>query len=155
DVTPNNVFLTRDGRVVLSDFGLAAVENLDARTNLTRAGLVLGTPAYMAPEALYGRPLDARVDVYAVGIILYELLLGRRPHRDASFQAILLEELVPPRSVDKRFPRELEKVILKALERDPASRYPTASELLEALDAATGASKSSPRPKISSTPGQG
>ncbi len=115
DVTPSNVFLTDDGRVVLSDFGLAAVENRDARTTLTRAGLVLGTPAYMAPEAWYGRALDARVDVYAVGTILYELMLGRRHHQE-DFRSTALERPVPPRSIDPMFPPELEGVILKALE---------------------------------------
>lgn len=132
DVTPNNVFLTDDGRVVLSDFGLAAVEDRDARTTLTRAGLVVGTPRYMAPEALYGRPLDARVDVYAVGAILYELLLGRRPVSE-SFQSSRLEG---PRLIDPGFPPALAKVILRALERDPADRFPTANELHAALNLA-------------------
>jgi serine/threonine protein kinase len=145
DVTPSNVFLTDDGRVVLSDFGLAAVENRDARTTLTRAGLVLGTPAYMAPEAWYGRALDARVDVYAVGTILYELLLGRRPHQE-DLRSIAREGPVPPRSLDPKFPSELEKVILKALELDPSDRFPTANELLEAFDAATE-NRVSPRPR--------
>jgi len=158
DVTPSNVFLTEDGRVVLSDFGLAAVEGRDSSTTRTPTGMIIGTPRYMAPEALYGRSLDASVDVYAVGVLLYELLLGRRPHdvnADGSIRAQIRDQIraqlrspVLPRSVDPEFPPELETVILKALASDRTARFPTAQELLEAFDAAIVGTESEIAPDL-------
>ena len=121
DLKPSNILVTHQG-IKLLDFGLArmAVGADDATlTQMTQAGAVMGTPAYMAPEQLVGKPADARSDIYAGGCVLYEMLMGRRIAEDR-------RPLQPP---------ALEKVLQKCLERDPAARYQSAAELKQALAA--------------------
>lgn len=130
DVKPSNVLL-RDGRLdspVLTDFGVARM--IEA-TAATAAGTTLGTPTYMAPEQGEGQPGDARTDIYALGVILYELLTGRPPFEADSPYALILRHIhtppPPPRTLRPALPRELETVILRALAKEPAARYPTAT----------------------------
>ncbi len=121
DLKPSNILVTPQG-IKLLDFGLAriAVGPGDAtQTQMTQAGAVMGTPAYMAPEQWAGKPADARSDIYAVGCVLYEMLMGRRMAEDR-------------RPVQ---PATLEKVLQKCLERDPAARYQSAGEVKQALAA--------------------
>jgi serine/threonine protein kinase len=148
DLKPENVFLiNRDGRtdfVKIVDFGIAKVappQGGAAEPRLTRAGSVFGTPEYMAPEQAAGRgDTDGRVDIYALGIILYEMVTGRVPHRGDSMVRTLamqmLDPVEPPSKVrpDLHIPPELEHVILMALAKKREARYQTMGELLAALE---------------------
>ncbi len=130
DVKPSNVLL-RDGRLdspVLTDFGIARM--IDA-TAATAAGTTLGTPTYMAPEQGEGQPGDARTDIYALGVILYELLTRRPPFEAESPYVIILRHMhtppPPPRTLRPTLPEALETVVLRALAKEPAARYLTAA----------------------------
>jgi predicted Ser/Thr protein kinase len=133
DIKPGNVLLAADGAPKLNDFGLA--KRLDFADHLTLTGAVLGTPSYMAPEQAAGRTRDVgpRTDVYALGATFYELLTGRPPFRSDTpvTTATLVVHAAPslPRQVSPGVPAELEAVCLKCLEKDPARRYASASEL--------------------------
>lgn len=137
DLKPANLLVDKAGRVVLTDFGLAR-ESVDS-TKLTLSNVVMGTPEYMAPEQVEGRTADIgpRSDVYALGAILYEAVTGVCPHSGSTvlevFAKISNEEPVLPRRRVPGISRDLEAVILRALQRDPAKRYPTAGELAEEL----------------------
>jgi eukaryotic-like serine/threonine-protein kinase len=148
DLKPENVFLLdRDGRqdfVKIVDFGIAKVTPPPGKSKeprLTRAGSVFGTPEYMAPEQAAGRSdTDGRVDIYALGVILYEMLCGRVPHRGDSMVRTLamqmLDPIEPPSRVrpDLQFSPELESIVMRALVKKREQRYQTMGELLEALD---------------------
>jgi len=136
DIKPANVLL-RGGRPddpALTDFGVAHL--VDA-TAATAAGAILGTPAYMAPEQGQGQLGDARSDVYALGVILYELLTGAPPFEADSPYALILRHIhtppPPPRTLRPDLPAGLEAVILRALEKDPGARYPDAASFAAAL----------------------
>jgi serine/threonine protein kinase len=117
DLKPENVLLTAAGDVKVVDFGIAHVEGPEA-TRLTRAGAMLGTPAYMSPEQLLGAPVDGRADIYAFGVLLNELLTGRHP---------LSASPVSP-------PAPFAAIIARCIQADPEARYPSARELLVALE---------------------
>src|SRR5262249_19235582 len=122
DIKPSNLLLDGQGTVWVTDFGLAKATDSDA---LTRTGDIIGTVRYMAPERFEGR-CDARSDVYALGLTLYELL-ARRPAFERSDRAELIRQVTheaPPRlrSLDPTIPRDLETVVHKAIEREPARR---------------------------------
>jgi serine/threonine protein kinase len=148
DLKPENVFLLdRDGRpdfVKIVDFGIAKVTPPRGKTNeprLTRAGSVFGTPEYMAPEQAAGRSdTDGRVDIYALGVILYEMICGRVPHRGDSMVRTLamqmLDPIEPPSRVrpDLQIAPELEAIVMHALAKKREQRYQTMGELLTALD---------------------
>ncbi len=148
DLKPENVFLLdRDGRpdfVKIVDFGIAKVKPPRGKTNeprLTRAGSVFGTPEYMAPEQAAGRSdTDGRVDIYALGVILYEMICGRVPHRGDSMVRTLamqmLDPIEPPSRVrpDLQITPELEAIVMRALAKKREQRYQTMGELLTALD---------------------
>lgn len=136
DVKPSNILL-RDGRLdqpVLTDFGIARL--VEATTDTT-SGRTLGTPAYMPPEQGQGRPADGRSDVYALAVVLFELVTGRLPFEAESPYAVVLHHIhtPPPRPRDLRpdLPQAVEKVILKALAKNPEDRYPSAGAFAEAL----------------------
>jgi Tol biopolymer transport system component/predicted Ser/Thr protein kinase len=145
DLKPGNLALTSDGLLKVLDFGLARLERLTvpevgevtASTD-TAVGHVVGTPAYMAPEQLRGKGVDARTDVYGAGACLYEIATGRRPFGAKSgvelTDAVLHEAPVAPRSVSGAVSPGLEAVILKCLDKDPDLRYQTAKELLVDLE---------------------
>ncbi len=145
DLKPGNLALTPDGLLKVLDFGLARLERLTlpevgektASTD-TAVGHVVGTPAYMAPEQLRGKGVDARTDVYGAGACLYELATGRRPFGGQSgvelTDAVLHEAPAAPRSVSGTVSPGLEAVILKCLDKDPELRYQTAKELLVDLE---------------------
>jgi serine/threonine protein kinase len=151
DLKPENVFLIdRDERpdfVKIVDFGIAKVaplEGVEAGPRLTRAGSVFGTPEYMAPEQAAGRnDTDRRVDIYALGVILYEMLCGRVPHKTDSMvrtlAMVMLDPITPPTQVrpDLAIPKSLEALIMKALSKVREQRFATMAEMLAALDKIT------------------
>lgn len=138
DIKPGNIFLseTPDGlRVMLTDFGIA--KQLDT-PGLTTTGAMIGTPDYMAPEQISGRPVDARTDIYALGMLAYRALAGRRAF-EGSTQDVLLGHLysrpVPPSQVNPALPPAVDAVIDRAIAADPVDRFARASELAAALEA--------------------
>jgi len=137
DVSPQNVFITYDGEVKLVDFGIAKAAT---GGEVTQAGVIKGKAAYMAPEQALGRPIDRRVDVYAAGIVLWELLTGRRlfymPDAQEATQKLLSEPTPPVTSVAKEIPPAIAAVADKALAREPDQRFATAAEMREALELA-------------------
>ncbi len=137
DVSPHNLLLSREGIVKLIDFGIARPmigEESDA-------GVVKGKLLYMAPEQIAGGALDARTDLYALGIVLYESALGlQRPLFDAETEslvraALLKRQVVPPARFDPDFPEDLSQLIMKALDRNPDGRFASASAMARALEA--------------------
>ncbi len=138
DLKPDNVFVTPTGRPEVLDFGIAKLQGgADGGGAHTRAGAILGTPAYMSPEQAQGLPVDARSDLYSIGVMLYEAATGKPPFvSDALFDLLRMhvaQAPVPPRTLRPDLPKPLEAVILRALEKDPARRYRTAGEMARAL----------------------
>jgi eukaryotic-like serine/threonine-protein kinase len=144
DLKPQNVMLTRDGNgheiAKLLDFGIAKTFD-DAQTQLTAAGFVLGTPHYMSPEQAMGKEVDARSDIYSLGVVMYEMLIGEVPFTAPSTSGILVKHMTempaPPsrRRPDILVPAHLETIALRCLEKEPDRRYQTADEFAVALDA--------------------
>jgi serine/threonine protein kinase len=135
DLKPNNVLIDEWDNLYLMDFGLAKM--LAASQSLTQTGTVLGTPAYMAPEQWRGGAVDARTDVYALGVILYEMVVGHTPFEsDTPFTLMYkhINEAPPPlRDSLPDLPQEVEDVILRALAKEPEQRYPSAGDLAQAF----------------------
>ncbi len=152
DIKPENLLLTSDGQVLVADFGVGRALNHAAasgiaESRLTEAGMVVGTAAYMSPEQASGqRDMDGRTDVYSLGVVLYEMLVGETPFTGPTAQAIIARRFsgeVP--SVRKSRPsvsEEVERVIAQALAMVPADRFATASDLARALDVGNRASSS-------------
>ena len=144
DLKPENVLRTPDGGIKVVDFGLARFEpgagGGDAET-LTRPGVMLGTPAYMAPEALRGDPVDARADQFSFGVLLYELLTGEHPFGGAGDVGTVARilEAEPPGPVRPECPPALVRVVTTCLARAPRDRYPTTAALVSALETARDA----------------
>ncbi len=136
DVSPDNLFVGFNGVVKVLDFGIAKAANAIATT---RTGELKGKFAYMAPEQVLARPLDARTDVYSAGVVLYELLAGERPFPELSDAALTYHiACVPPPPLGPKAPQapeELCALVLKALEKDPALRWQSAEEFAHALEA--------------------
>jgi serine/threonine protein kinase len=143
DVKPANILLDRQGRPKVTDFGLAVREEELAG----QRGILAGTLPYMSPEQVHreGHHLDGRTDVYSLGVVLYELICGRRPFtatpEDELIDQILHREARPPRQVKDSITRELERVCLKALGKRVSDRYTTARDMAEELRAAVGQSR--------------
>ena len=136
DVTPSNIMLSWKGEVKLLDFGIAQANNRAAET---QSGTIKGKFAYMSPEQCRGKGIDRRTDVFALGIVLYELTTQRRCFRtDSDFETmdrIVKGRIVTPTSFDPRYPPELEAILLKAMALDPDQRYLTAEAFRQALAA--------------------
>jgi tRNA A-37 threonylcarbamoyl transferase component Bud32 len=144
DVKPANVLIAADtGTVKVADFGIARAAN--TRQALTMPGTVLGTATYLSPEQAQGSDVDARTDVYSLGMVLYEMLAGKPPFTGDSPVAVAYQQLnrtaPPPSSVNPRVPPALDAVVMKAMAKDPVDRQASAEELREDLlsfDRATG-----------------
>jgi serine/threonine-protein kinase len=139
DVKPSNVLIDSRGNCLLTDFGLAKI--VSGYTNkLTNSGFVVGTPEYMSPEQGMGEALDGRADIYALGVILYELVTERTPFSAETPVAVIFKHvnapLLPPREIDPTLPEAVELVILKAMAKEPKDRYATAGDMVKALQAA-------------------
>jgi eukaryotic-like serine/threonine-protein kinase len=136
DIKPANILLSDDGRVLVADFGIAK-----AGEDMTNTGVTLGTAKYLAPEQVEGGAIDARADVYALGVVLYEALCGRAPFQADTEAATALARLhrdpLRPRNVRAGIPKPIEDVVLRAMARDPAQRYASGGALRAALLAAT------------------
>jgi serine/threonine protein kinase len=135
DVSPHNILVSLDGAIKLSDFGIAKVQGEDH----TQAGVLKGKISYISPEAAAGRPLDARNDVFALGVVLFELLTGqlpfRRDHDAATLNAIVREPAPVPSQLKPSIPQDVSDLILRALVKDPARRTPSAAAMREEIEA--------------------
>jgi serine/threonine protein kinase len=135
DIKPGNVMVTRDGTVKVMDFGIARISTGVETAPQTSA--VLGTAAYLSPEQAQGAPVDARTDIYSLGTVLYEMLVGRPPFTGDSPVAIAYKQVneqpVPPSQLNPDVPPRLDAVVMRALSKNPANRYQTALEFSEDL----------------------
>ncbi len=131
DLKPNNVLLDKRDNAYLTDFGIAKM--LAGTTQLTATGNILGTPAYMAPEQWRGEAIDARTDIYALGVMLYEMVLGRLPFTGDTPYTLMYKHFndapPPPREINPALPPVVEQVILRAMAKDPDQRYQSAEDL--------------------------
>ena len=136
DIKPQNVLIDAKGEVKLMDFGIARMA--EAHEGMTQAGLIVGTPHYMSPEQVQGKQLDARSDVYSMGVLIYEMLVGRRPFESSSLTGVLTAHITeaakPPIDLRNDIPREINAMVMKCLAKDPRERYADAGALLADLD---------------------
>ncbi|MEM9192056.1 MAG: protein kinase [Myxococcota bacterium] len=134
DVSPQNLFLTFSGTTKVVDFGIASARE---RVHHTRTGQVKGKFAYMAPEQQYRTGIDRRADIWSLGVVLWEFLCCARLFRKSTdaetMQAVLVREIPPPSKLNPNVSPELDAIVLRALERDPENRFPTAREMSRAL----------------------
>jgi serine/threonine-protein kinase len=138
DVKPANILVQHDGRVKVTDFGIAKAVQTDANhEDLTQAGAILGTAKYLSPEQVDGVAVDARSDIYSLGVVLYEMICGRPPFVAATDLATALmhvQATAPrPRQVRPGIPRPLDDIIVRAMHREPAGRFATAADMAKAL----------------------
>jgi eukaryotic-like serine/threonine-protein kinase len=133
DLKPQNVMIDEEGRVKVTDFGIARA----GASDMTETGSVMGTAQYLSPEQAQGRPVDARSDLYSIGVVLYELLTGVVPFEAESPVTVALKQVsevpIPPRERTPAVPAWLDAVVMRALEKDPARRFANADEFIEAL----------------------
>ncbi|HVM42182.1 MAG TPA: serine/threonine-protein kinase, partial [Gemmatimonadales bacterium] len=142
DIKPENIMLYEDAALV-TDFGIALAVRSAHGGRLTESGIAIGTPVYMSPEQAVGDPVDARSDLYSVGCVLYEMLVGAPPYTGVDTMAITAQKLVDPvppiRPQRDEVPAELEAAVLKALACRADDRFATAAEMAEALEPPAGA----------------
>jgi serine/threonine-protein kinase len=138
DVKPDNVMVTKGGVVKVMDFGIARITESD----LTKTGSVMGTPAYMSPEQVNGEKIDARSDIFSLGVILYELLTGKKPFTGETIPSIMLAiirgDWAQPSTVDAKISASWDEILRKAMARDREQRYATAREFAQAIRDAPG-----------------
>jgi serine/threonine protein kinase len=139
DIKPSNIILNSDGRIKITDFGVAQIEDL-LTLHQTQAGAIIGTPVYMPPEQVNGQSVDGRSDLYALGVILYELLTGAKPFTGENFAAVFASVLShtpdEPAKIVSDISREQSDLIMKSISKEPDSRFQTGREMSAALKAA-------------------
>jgi serine/threonine protein kinase len=145
DVKPTNVMIGADDRVTLLDFGIARA--MEGSAQLTRAGLIVGTPEYMAPEVVTGGVAGANADLYALGVVAYEMLTGHGPFRGVSTSAVAYAHVhtppPSPRGERTDLPEIMERALLRQLAKDPAARFPNARTFVEELERGLAAAHTS------------
>ena len=138
DLKPENILRTSDGTLKILDFGLAqfddAARDLASLSRLTEAGVVAGTPPYMAPEQLLGRPTDARADQFAFGVLMYELHTGRHPFGGDSLPTVIARVLSAEPEPDARIPTHVWQVIARSVQKQPEGRFTTTRDLVTSLE---------------------
>ena len=131
DVKPHNILVTRDGNIKVTDFGIAKATS---SVTITNSDKIIGSAHYISPEQAKGRFVDCKTDIYSLGIILYEMVTGKVPYDGESPVSVALkhvqEELVPPIKVNPNIPESLNKLILKAVEKEPYKRYQSAHDMI-------------------------
>ncbi|MEU8228484.1 protein kinase [Actinoplanes sp. NPDC048967] len=136
DIKPANLLVRRNGALLITDFGISRTED---GTKLTASGAVLGTPTYLSPEQVLGRPATGRSDIYSLGLAAYECLAGRRPFEGDNPYAVALQRLqAAPRALGGDIPAPVLAVVERALATDPADRWPSAAAMADAARAAAG-----------------
>src|SRR5437868_10413931 len=132
DMKPGNVLISSNGQVKVTDFGIARAAS-NAQEALTQTGAVMGTATYFSPEQAQGRSIDFRSDVYAMGIVLYEMVVGRPPFYNENPVAVAYQHVrerpIPPRQHNPKIPVPFEAIVLKSLAKNPVNRYASAEEL--------------------------
>ena len=157
DVKPSNILLDERGNCLLTDFGIAKM--VEGTAHITQSGAIVGTPAYMSPEQGVGQALTPASDIYSLGVVMYEMATGKAPFVAETPMAIVIkhinEPLPPPSKVNPALPPALERVILKALAKDPKARYASAERMVQAVRAAipeiTELEPDTVRPGVSTT----
>jgi serine/threonine protein kinase len=148
DVKPANIMVADDGSIRLVDFGLARPEGLDVE-RVTQTGQFVGTPVYMAPEQFDARGVDARADLYSLGVVLFEMLTGQVPFNASSVMSMAMKHLKDPAPAPSTLrpdlPPWLDRVVLKCLEKEPSRRFPTAASLADELRLPRTGATSRPR----------
>jgi serine/threonine protein kinase len=149
DVKPSNILLTASGDPMLADFGIAKIISEEVTLDLTGTNAMIGTPEYMAPEQVTSKNVDARADIYSLGVVLYEMVTGRKPFTADTPMAVLLKHATEPLPRPSQFvpslPADVETVLARALAKRPEDRFQTMEEFAAALEellmgrAATGA----------------
>src|ERR687896_2026514 len=136
DIKPHNVILDEEGRAKVTDFGIARA----GASDMTETGSIMGTAQYLSPEQAQGQPVDARSDLYSIGIVLYELLTGRVPFDAESPVTVALkqvsEDALRPRDLNPAVPPALDAVAMRALRKEPAERFQSADAFIAALESA-------------------
>jgi serine/threonine protein kinase len=141
DIKPGNVLIDAKGEVKLMDFGIARMA--ETPEGVTQAGLIVGTPHYMSPEQIQGKQLDPRSDVYSMGVLMYEMLVGRRPFESSSLTGVLTAHITEaakaPMEMRPEIGREVNAIVMRCLAKEPKARYANAGEMLADLDGYRGA----------------
>ncbi len=138
DVKPSNILITKSGLPMLSDFGIAKILENEETVELTSTGTGIGTPEYMAPEQGINKAVDHRADIYALGTIFYEMVAGRKPYQADTPLAVMMMKSIEPLPRPSKFvpglPEIIERILFKALAKDPDDRYANMSEFADALE---------------------
>jgi serine/threonine protein kinase len=141
DVKPENIMVRGNDEIKLMDFGIARARDVQTQTRLTRTGLIIGTPEYIAPEQIEGGEVNERTDIYAWGIVLYEMLSGKPPFTAPTAAAMLVKHLQevpqPLRKIRRGVAEEIERVVMEALEKEPRRRPQTMAEVITKLRTAS------------------
>src|SRR5439155_8237781 len=147
DISPQNILISFEGEVKLTDFGIAKAAS---KATITEVGALRGKLLYMSPEQAWGKPMDRRSDLFSLGIVFYEMVTDQKPFLGNSEVSILETvrecKVAPPRTLNPRIPESLERVVMKALERDPDRRYQDAADMSRDLEAVMRESQPPPSP---------